>query len=126
MQKRAAFLKGFMKGLSIDSNSDYGKAIKEIVACISEIADEFDDLSDRIDYLEGEMCNIHEALGLECDCGYNNECCRNIKCEKCGTENCFSGEHIENFDCNCKCQNCGGDLKIDECNCCVENCDDKD
>ena len=122
MQERAAFLKGFIKGLSLDANSDCSKAIKEIVACISEIADEFDDLSDRVDYLEEEIFDIREALKLECDCGCDDECCCNVKCKKCGTENHFSHENIENYNCNCKCQNCGSDLKIDGCGCCDESC----
>lgn len=122
MQEKAAFLKGFIKGLSIDANSDYSKAIKEIVACISGIADEFDDLNDRISYLEEEMCDIHEALELECNCGCDNECCCNVKCEKCGTENSFSHEHVKNCNCNFKCQNCGSDLKINNCDCFDENC----
>lgn len=118
MQEKAAFLKGFIKGLAMDANSDCGKAIKEIVACISEIADEFDDLSDRVDYLEEKMCDVREALELECGDG----CCCSVKCEKCGTENHFSHEHIENCSCNCKCQNCGSDLNIDSCSCCDESC----
>ena len=125
MQEKAAFLEGFIKGLSMDKNSDYSKAIKEIVNCISEIADEIDDLNERVDILEEEMCDINDMLdGCSCNCG--DDCCCTVKCEKCGTENNLTHEHIKNCDCNCKCQNCGCDLKIDDCQCCDEDCECED
>ncbi|MBO6126948.1 MAG: hypothetical protein J6P21_03020 [Clostridia bacterium] len=122
MQEKAAFLKGFIKGLSMDANSDCSKAIKEIVSCIADIAEEVDGLRERADYLVEEIFDIREALKLECDCECDDGCCCSVKCEKCGTENHFSHESIENCSCNCKCQNCGSDLNIDGCNCCDESC----
>lgn len=118
MKEKASFLEGFIKGLSIDSNSDYSKAIKEIVSCISKISEEFDDLNQRVNFLEEEICDMREMLNVcccDCDCD-NNYCCK-VKCEKCGHENNFTHEKIKNHNCNYKCENCGFGLKIGNYNC---------
>ena len=65
MGKQASYLEGFLKGLSMDMNSDCGKAIKEIVNCISSISDEVDALKDNVDDIDDRVDNLEDNIDEE-------------------------------------------------------------
>lgn len=120
MKEKAAFLEGFIKGLSMDVNSDYSKAIKEIASCISYMAEAIDDLEDRTDLIEEDVCDIQDILGDSCDCGDGE--CHKVTCDKCGSENHLTDDKLNVCNGECKCENCGCELKIDSFKCCDGDC----
>ncbi|MDO4845829.1 MAG: hypothetical protein Q3977_04365, partial [Oscillospiraceae bacterium] len=62
LPKKAAYLKGLMEGLNIDTEKPEGKLLAAIVDLLNDTADTVDDLADVIDAISDELDTIEEDM----------------------------------------------------------------
>ena len=98
LPKKAAYLKGLMEGLEIDTTKPEGKLLAAIVDLLNDTADTVEDLADVIDAISDELDVIEEDLEAveecildeddydddDCDCDCEDETIYEVKCPTCG------------------------------------------
>ena len=62
LPKKAAYLKGLLEGLNIDTEKPEGKLLAAIVDVLNDTADTVDDLADVIDAISDELDVIEEDM----------------------------------------------------------------
>lgn len=96
ISEKAAYLKGLMAGMKIDTDSDEGKLFAAIADLLEDISLSVLDLEDGQSYLEEYIDEIDEDLGeverdiYECDDDYDCDCCDCCDCD-------------DDCDCDCDC-----------------------
>lgn len=112
LTEKAAYVKGLMDGLDIDTTTDEGKILVALYDLVAEMAETVDDIDGDIDDIV-EFCNVldedlqvveeylmdEEELEDDCDCGCHCHCDDDCDC-----------------DCDCCCD--------DDCDC--DCCDPED
>ncbi|MEG1441982.1 MAG: hypothetical protein RSC29_04910 [Oscillospiraceae bacterium] len=138
---RAAYLQGLADGMKLDTETNEGKLLNEIIDLIADVADELDmlddeqgDILDKID----EMEDVIEIIGDEVfdggeydddDDNFDDNEMYTIVCEKCAEEIEISGDDLEDIASGAfHCPNCGEIVEIDfsgcDCGCeCGDGCD---
>ena len=130
---RAAYLRGLIDGMKINTEKDEGKLLGEIVDFlydmsveIEAIDDEQGFIADQIDELEEEVELIgDEVFGdcdCDCDCDYDEDDEFQICCEACGKDIVVSAEDL--MDREILCPYCGETIEFEfDCDCDCEDCD---
>ncbi len=112
--EKAAYIKGLMEGLRIDSESDTGKVLKAMADLLEDLSLSVLDIEDEQAYLGDYIEEVDEDLGAlerevwDCD-DYDCDCCDDCDsdCDECDCCDCCE---FDEFDCPI----CGEKIYIDE------------
>jgi endogenous inhibitor of DNA gyrase (YacG/DUF329 family) len=118
LKERIAFLQGLAEGLELKQETGEGRILGEILAILSEMADELEQLSDEHQDLEEYLSAVDESLGELEDDYYNNgeypedeegEEYIEVDCPECGEKVYFEEEALdeEGTTVEITCPNCG-------------------
>lgn len=130
---RAAYLKGLADGLKLDTDKAEGKLINEIIALLSDIADEVEAIDDEQMFIGDKIDEIEDVIEImsediyadDCDC--DDEDVYTLVCENCGAEIDFTSDDLDDIAAgDFICPECGEviELDFDECDCgCDCDCD---
>ena len=138
MTEKAAYLKGLMDGLNLDSEKKETKLFQAIIDTIGDMAGSVEELEDTASSMEDELDEIaEELLGIEhaldgdccddedCDCCDEDEYFYQVECPTCGEKITVDETLLEQG--SIQCPNCGEDLEFelgdgccdeDGCDCC--------
>jgi len=129
LPEKAAYLKGLMEGLAIDTTKPEGKLLAAIVDMLDETAESVADLTDVIDAVSDELDTIEEDLDAieeylldeeeeeleddddEFDFG-SDDVIYEVKCPTCGEVIDLDEDMLEEG--STVCPKCGEDLEFDE------------
>ena len=128
LTEKAAYLKGLMEGLAIDTSKPEGKLLAAIIdmlddtaATVADLGDVIDAVSDELDSIEEDLDAIEEYLleeEDECDCDDDDfdygddEVIYEVKCPTCGEVINLDEEMLDAG--STVCPSCGEDLEFDE------------
>lgn len=127
LPEKAAYLKGLMEGLSIDTTKPEGKLLAAIVDMLDETAENVADLYDVVDAVSDELDSIEEDLDAieeylldeeECDEEDDefdfgdDEVIYEVTCPSCGTVIDLDEEMMDEG--STVCPTCGEDLEFDD------------
>jgi len=94
--EKAAYIKGLVEGLDLDSTTKEGKVLLAVIDMISDMAEDITDIAEDIEYLDeyveeldsdrGELEEYVYELDDECDC----------ECDDCDCD-------CDDCDCDCDC-----------------------
>lgn len=131
LTNRASYLKGLADGMKLDTETNEGRLINELLDFIGELAievealdDEQGFIADQLDDLEEEVDLIEEELFDDYDDEYYDDDLE-ITCDSCGEELVVSADDLMN--CEVICPTCGETIEFEfDCDCdrdCGEDCD---
>lgn len=133
LTNRASYLKGLADGMKLDTDTNEGKLISELINLVCDMSDEIEGIDDEVAFVEERIDDVEdviEVLGDElygdCDC---DDDVYTIVCEKCGEEIDFTSDDLDDMaNGDFICPNCGEviELDFDECDCggdCHCDCD---
>ncbi len=111
--EKAAYIKGLMEGMKLDTESNEGKLFKAIADLLEDISmtvadldDEVAGINEYVEELDEDLGSVEEDLyGDECDCGCDDDdcdCCDDDCCD-CDEDGCVELE----------CPECGEPIYID-------------
>ena len=113
--EKAAYIKGLMDGLKIDTESGEGKVLaamadllEDISLSILDLEDETATLNDYVDELDQDLGEVEEELY---SLPYPDDCC-------CDDDDCCCDDEDDDEFCEClelTCPKCGEPVYIDEC-----------
>ena len=123
LPEKAAYLKGLLEGLSIDTEKPEGKLIAEIINMLDDTAntvadleDCIDAMSDELDSIEDDLDDIEEYLSDEDedeDFDYGDqETIYEVKCPTCGEVINLDEEMLDEGSTTCP--KCGEELEFDD------------
>ncbi len=126
LPKKAAYLKGLMEGLDIDTTKPEGKLLAAIVDLLNDTADTVEDLADVIDAISDELDVIEEDLEAveecildeddydddDCDCDCEDETIYEVKCPTCGEVIDLDEDMLDEG--SIECPKCGESLEFDD------------
>lgn len=133
LTNKAAYLKGLAEGMKIDSESNEGKLLNEIISVLSDITNEMEMLDDEQGFIADKLDDIDESIDILCEEVFEDDICEcdeddfedeefAIKCEKCGKDVFLSYEDLEYDD--LACPYCGEPIEIEfECDGECESCE---
>ena len=80
LSEKSAYLKGLMEGMKLDTETNEGKLISEIISMLQDVAENVSDLeevvdciSDELDCIEEDLDNIDDYLMDDDDDEYDDE-----------------------------------------------------
>lgn len=128
VSEKVAYLRGLMEGLDIDEKSKEGKmfaalvdALDEIASDLSDIEEDYEDLSDYVEELDEDLGDVEEFVYGEddecdcCDCDDDCDCdcdCVEIHCPACDEDVCIDLDCIDDNGVSA-CPNCGADIEFE-------------
>ena len=62
LSEKSAYLKGLMEGMKLDTESNEGKLISEIISMLQDVAENVSDLEEVVDCISDELDCIEEDL----------------------------------------------------------------
>ncbi len=123
--EKAAYIKGLMEGMEIDTSKGEGKLYAAIIDLLEDLSLSVQDLEDETATLNEYIEEIDEDLGAleedfyECDDDCDCDCCcdddDDFDCSDCDLDCCCDCEDDEVCDCCCH-----DDDEDDDCDCCCE------
>lgn len=116
ISEKVAYLKGLAEGLALDTESKEGKLIAAIIDVLDDMSEKFEDLEDELcdvedglDAVSDDLCEVEEALyELEDD---DDEEYFETTCPVCEEEIVFDEDTLESGE--IRCPNCGEKLEFD-------------
>ena len=116
ISEKVAYLKGLAEGLALDTESKEGKLIAAIIDVLDDMSEKFEDLEDELcdvedglDAVSDDLCEVEEALyELEDD---DDEEYFETPCPVCEEEIVFDEDTLESGE--IRCPNCGEKLEFD-------------
>lgn len=131
LTNRAAYLQGLADGLKLDKETTEGKLIDELIALVSDMAQELEALDDEQAFVADKMDELEDVIELIGDevYGYDDDEDEvyTLVCEKCGEEIDFTADDLDDIASgDFVCPECGEviELDFDECDCgCDCDCD---
>ena len=128
VSEKAAYIKGLMEGMSIDTSKGEGKILaamadllEDISLTVLDIEDEAATLRDYIEEIDEDLGAVEEDFycvdddcDCDCDCDYDDDCC-------CCDDDCDCDCDDDCDCCDCceclelECPACGEPVYIDEC-----------
>lgn len=133
LPEKAAYLKGLMEGLNLDTTTPEGKLLAAIVDMLDDTAENIADLGDVIDAISDELDVIEDDLDAiedylldeeDCDCDEDDyddedefdfgdeEVIYEVKCPTCGEVINLDEEMLDEG--STICPKCGEELEFDE------------
>ena len=134
LSEKAAYLKGLMDGLKLDTEKDENKVLAAVVDMLSDIAENVADLEDVVDTISDELDCIEEDLDaiddyllddedydededdedyedVDDDYDFGGETLYEVKCPTCGEEITIDEQMLDEG--STVCPNCGEELEFD-------------
>lgn len=137
LSEKSAYLKGLMEGMKLDTETNEGKLISEIIHMLQDVAENVSDLeevvdciSDELDCIEEDLDNIDDYLldeddedddyddyeddddyDEDDDYDFGGETLYEVKCPTCGEVITIDEEMLDEGATNCP--NCGEELEFD-------------
>ena len=133
LSEKSAYLKGLMEGMKLDTETNEGKLISEIISMLQDVAENVSDLeevvdciSDELDCIEEDLDNIddylmddddYEDISDEDDADdqdeydFGTETLYEVKCPTCGEVITIDEEMLDEGATTCP--NCGEELEFD-------------
>ena len=123
LSEKSAYLKGLMEGMKLDTETNEGKLISEIISMLQDVAENVSDLeevvdciSDELDCIEEDLDNIDDYLMDDDDDDQNeydfgSETLYEVKCPTCGEVITIDEEMLDEGATTCP--NCGEELEFD-------------
>ena len=124
LSEKSAYLKGLMEGMKLDTETNEGKLISEIISMLQDVAENVSDLeevvdciSDELDCIEEDLDNIDDYLLDDEDdddqneYDFGSETLYEVKCPTCGEVITIDEEMLDEG--STKCPNCGEELEFD-------------
>ncbi len=111
--EKAAYIKGLMDGMKLDTESDTGKVLKAVVDLLEDLSLSVLDLEDEAAYLNDYIEEVDEDLGdiertvWDLD---DEDCCCDDCDSDCGDCDCCDSCEFDEFDCPV----CGEKVFIDD------------
>ena len=155
VSEKAAFIKGLIEGLDIDTKKGEGKVISAMADLLEDLALTIQDLEDENATLREYIEEIDEDLGAveedfyccddDCDCCCDDDCdcccddddcdccceCLELECPECGEPIYIDECDVEKIE-ELECPSCSKVLKLvirendDDCDCCCECNEEED
>lgn len=123
LTEKVSYVRGLMEGLKLDTQSDMGKVLSQIVDLLGEMADEVEDLQlvqeemgDYVESIDESLSEIEDAMDLTDDEDFDDEDFEDEDfddedeeectgdCEAC--EGCTGADEDENVFVECMCPSC--------------------
>ena len=120
LSEKSAYLKGLMEGMKLDTETNEGKLISEIISMLQDVAENVSDLeevvdciSDELDCIEEDLDNIDDYLmddddeedGFMDDDGedfdYDDDTMYEVTCPKCGETTTVDEQTLLNESIHC-------------------------
>ena len=131
LSEKSAYLKGLMEGMKLDTETNEGKLISEIISMLQDVAENVSDLeevvdciSDELDCIEEDLDNIDDYLMDDDDdyedadedddqdeYDFGSETLYEVKCPTCGEVITIDEEMLDEGATTCP--NCGEELEFD-------------
>ena len=124
LSEKSAYLKGLMEGMKLDTETNEGKLISEIISMLQDVAENVSDLeevvdciSDELDCIEEDLDNIDDYLMDDEDdddqneYDFGSETLYEVKCPTCGEVITIDEEMLDEGATTCP--NCGEELEFD-------------
>ena len=118
LSEKAAYLKGLMDGIKLDTEKDENRLLKAVVDLLQDMAVSIDDLednaiavSDELDEIEENLDAIDEYLMDEDDYDFGEEPVYEVTCPKCGQVHQFSEKDL--LEGSKPCAKCGELLEFE-------------
>ena len=122
LSEKSAYLKGLMEGMKLDTETNEGKLISEIISMLQDVAENVSDLeevvdciSDELDCIEEDLDNIDDYLMDDDDdqdeYDFGTETLYEVKCPTCGEVITIDEEMLDEGATTCP--NCGEELEFD-------------
>ena len=125
--EKVAYLKGLMKGLSIDDSTNEGKVLlqiadilEDLALSVEEIDNDLTEITELVDCLDEDLGEVEEDLYCDddddkCECGHHHH--RHGECE-CGCEDededAFDDEDFDDAVYEVVCPTCGDTICLNE------------
>ena len=134
LTNRAAYLKGLAEGMKLDTETNEGKLLSEIISFLNDaaaemeaideeqgfIADQIDDMDEAIDVLGNEVFGADDDYD-----DFDDDDEVQVICQNCGEEIVLSPEDFDEGE--IVCPNCGETIEFDfDCDGDCDSCDDED
>ena len=130
LSERVSYLRGLADGMKLDTETNEGKLLKEIIELLDDIAGSTEDLEETQNDMGEEILNCNDRLDdLENEVFDDCCCCEDedeLECPYCGEI--IELEDAElNEDCTAViCPSCGKEIEVEFDDCCdCEECDDE-
>ena len=124
--EKAAYIKGLMEGMNMQTESGEGKVLAAIADLLEDISlsildleDESAALSDYVEELDEDLGEVEEELYSRCDddccCDDDDDCCEclELECPACGEPVYIDECDIDDIE-ELECPSCGKVLKLVE------------
>lgn len=119
VSEKAAYIKGLIEGMKIDTSDGEGKIIsamadllEDLSLSVLDLEDETATLNDYVEELDEDLGAVEEELYCDCDC------CDDCDDRDCCDDDCDCCCDDDDCDCEClelECPACGKPVYIDEC-----------
>ncbi len=126
LTNQAAYLQGLAEGLKLDTEKPEGKLINELLALVSDMANELEALddeqafvADKLDEMEDVIDVIGESVYGDDDDDEDDDV-YTLVCDNCGAEIDFTGDDLDDLASgDFICPECGKTIELDfeECDC---------
>lgn len=130
LTNQAAYLQGLAEGLKLDTEKPEGKLINELLALVSDMANELEALddeqafvADKLDEMEDVIDIIGESVYGDDDYDEDDDI-YTLVCDNCGAEIDFTGDDLDDLASgDFICPECGEviELNFEECDCGCEH-----
>ncbi len=142
LTEKVAYIKGLMKGMEYEANTNEGKIIEALLSVVADMAEQITTLDEEVGDLFEEVDAISEDLGdvesylyedeeeeYDDSADYRDDGLYEITCPACGEVVCVDEDMLCADD--LACPNCKTSFEIDfsdagECGCGDCDCEDKD
>ena len=114
LSEKSAYLKGLMEGMKLDTETNEGKLISEIISMLQDVAENVSDLEEVVDCISDELDCIEEDLDNiddQNEYDFGSETLYEVKCPTCGEVITIDEEMLDEGATTCP--NCGEELEFD-------------
>ena len=129
LSEKSAYLKGLMEGMKLDTETNEGKLISEIISMLQDVAENVSDLEEVVDCISDELDCIEEDLDNiddydedddyedadedddQDEYDFGSETLYEVKCPTCGEVITIDEEMLDEGATTCP--NCGEELEFD-------------
>ena len=125
--EKVSYLCGLAEGMKIDTNTNEGKLLTEIISALGEIADELEFMDESIDELSDKVFELEDDVYGEDDCDCDS-CDEDepfvVNCPNCKEDFFVYIEDLESDEA-IACPSCGQEveLEFDDCDCDCCDCE---
>ena len=116
LSEKSAYLKGLMEGMKLDTETNEGKLISEIISMLQDVAENVSDLEDDDDeydddYDEDDDYEDADEDDDQDEYDFGSETLYEVKCPTCGEVITIDEEMLDEGATTCP--NCGEELEFD-------------